>query len=64
MCKLMTEYEFYKTSCTRCGHIGYCIIFEGMAYCEPCFDTITHDPTTKDDIAKIMIRCGIEQIEN
>jgi len=60
----MTEYEFYKTNCSRCTRIDYCIIFDGIAYCSACFDTVKHDPTTKQDIEKIMIRCGIEQIEN
>jgi len=50
--------------CCRCTNIHYCIkIGKSNWYCQPCFEEVVNDPETKRQMEKIMIQCGIEDLE-
>jgi len=54
---------FEKQSCNRCTNIHYCMLVGHNWYCEPCFEEMINDPETKRQVEKIMIQCGIEDLE-
>ena len=54
---------FERQFCCRCTNIHYCILVGKKFYCEPCFDEMNNDPQQKKQIEKIMIECGIEDLE-
>jgi len=61
---VMTEWKFYKGSCTRCGAITYCIEMEGLQFCEACFDIMSNDKETAHLITRLCDRIGIKNLEN
>ena len=54
---------FEKQFCNRCTNIHYCILTGSKWYCEPCFDEMINDPQQKKQIEKILIDCGLEDLE-
>jgi len=57
------EMTYEKQFCCRCTNVHYCIDIDGSWYCKLCFDSVIHDPETKANMNKIMIECGLEDIE-
>ena len=49
---------------SRCTNVHFCILVGTKFYCSACFDAVNSDPQQKKDIEKIMVDCGIEDIEN
>jgi hypothetical protein len=45
---------FEKQFCKRCTGIHFCILVGHDYYCNACFDTVSHDSETREQIAKIM----------
>jgi len=64
--------SFERQFCEKCGKINYCVDVTSLNtprkikqkwLCEFCFGFVYYDAHKKDQIRKIMIECGIEDIE-
>ena len=65
---LMNEMTFERQICTKCKKINYCVQIEQnyklVWLCDDCFSwSINYMASKKDEIRKIMITCGIEDLE-
>ena len=66
----MTEYNFEKGICDKCKKIHFCIQTydtkkkEFVFLCDDCFSwSVNYHADVKDEIRKLMIECGIEDLE-
>jgi len=66
----MTEYNFMKEKCDKCHKVQFCIETYGkngkpVYLCEMCFGWNTKfNAWVKDEVREILIKCGMEDIEN
>ena len=59
----MTNINFENARCSRCTRMCYTCVLKDMRYCSACFDIMNNSPETKEAIHKIMIQCGLEDLE-
>ena len=57
--------SFEKQFCARCKKLTVCYHHESKDwYCNECYGWIIADANLKDEVSKILIECGMEDIEN
>jgi len=54
---------FERQFCNRCTNVHYCMLIAKKWYCEPCFEEMINNPEQKKQIEKILIDCGLEDLE-
>jgi len=58
-------YQFENRLCRDCKEQNYCILIEKEWFCEKCLGwSIKYTAKIKDDVRKLLIQCGLEDIEN
>ena len=59
--------SFEKQECCKCYRGCFCVLYysnnKGFWYCDECYSWVIEDANHKDEVRKIMIQCGIEDIE-
>jgi len=59
----MTYETIEKRQCRGCRKINFCVLVEKDWFCELCYGWTKEHADIKDQTRKIMIQCGIEDLE-